>query len=110
MLAGAARVVSLRGDYDVFRTPELDMELRGIDGVRFVVVDFSSVKYISSSAIGALIRMRTRRTDADLPAAKFAGLSPTLQRIFALLGLDQAWQRYADAASAMRSFEAEEVG
>lgn len=104
MLADAPRVIHLTMDYDVYTTPTLEAELEACDDARHVVLDFARVNYIDSTAIEAFIRMRKRRTNANLPEVRFAALSPGLQRLFKIAGLDTTWPWHDNIESAIASF------
>jgi anti-anti-sigma factor len=97
-------IISLSGEYDVYTTPELESDLKSSDTVRNVVLDFGRVRYIDSTAIAALLRMRTRRKAIGMPAVRFASLSPELQRIFTVSGLEDAWAWHEDVEHALASF------
>jgi anti-anti-sigma factor len=97
-------IIRLSGDYDVYTTPELESDLKSSDTVRNVVLDFARVHYIDSTAIAALLRMRTRRRAIGMPAVHFASLSPELRRILTISGLEDAWAWHEDVEHALASF------
>lgn len=104
MLTDAPYVIHLSMDYDVYTTPLLEADLEAGDNAPHVVLDFARVNYIDSTAIEAFIRMRKRRANAGLPEVHFAALSPALQRLFKLAGLDTMWPWHDDVESAIASF------
>jgi anti-anti-sigma factor len=97
-------IIRLSGDYDVYTTPQLESDLKAGDAARNVVLDFSAVQYIDSTAIAALLRMKSRRMAAGMPSVHFAALSPELQRIFKVAALDDAWAWHQDVEHAIASF------
>lgn len=97
-------IISLSGDYDVYTTPQLESDLKSSDTVPNVVLDFGRVHYIDSTAIAALLRMRTRRKAIGVPAVHFASLSPELRRILTVSGLEDAWAWHDDVEHALASF------
>jgi anti-anti-sigma factor len=99
-----AIVIRLTGDYDVYTTPELESQLNSACDVRNVVLDFESVGYIDSTAIGALIRLRKRRIAAGLPEVRFAALSETVKRVLTLVALHDAWPCFDTVEGAVASF------
>ncbi len=67
---GDVAVVTLAGEVDLYTAPEFrEVLLRGIDeGARHVVVDFSSVTFLDSTALGVLVGggKRLRQHDGAL--------------------------------------------
>jgi anti-anti-sigma factor len=97
-------VVSPRGEFDIYTKDRLVEILANVDAHPFVVVDFSGVRYIDSSCIAVLIRMRKRRLIAGLPAAHFAALNPMLHRVFAIAALDQVFPMFDTVEEARAAF------
>jgi anti-anti-sigma factor len=104
MLIQAPSVITLTTDYDVYTTPQLEAELNRVVDVRDVVIDFSYVSYIDSTAIGALIRLHKRRLQRGLPSVRFAALPKALRRVLTIVSLDRVWPWYEDVAAAVSSF------
>lgn len=106
MLIEAPCVIVLTTDYDVYTTPQLETELSKCDAAANVVIDFSRVRYVDSTAIGAFIRMHKRRMRAGLPPVRFAAVAPALARVLKLVALDHVWPTYDNVAAAFASFTA----
>lgn len=97
-------IITLSGDCDVYTSPQLEFDLKTGDNARNVVIDFRRVTYIDSTAIATLLRMKSRRVAAGLPAVRFASLSPDVKRIFRVAALEDAWAWHEDVAHAIASF------
>jgi anti-anti-sigma factor len=104
MLPDAPCVITLSGDFDVYTTPQFEVDLKRSDNARDVVIDFARVGYVDSTAISALVRMESRRAAAGLPAVHFASVSPELQRVFQMSALGDVWPYYEDVERAIASF------
>jgi anti-anti-sigma factor len=104
MLPDAPCVITLPGDFDVYTTPQFEVELKRSDKARNVVIDFARVGYLDSTAISALVRMESRRAAAGLPSVHFASVSAELQRVFQISSLSDVWPYYEDVDRAIASF------
>lgn len=82
-------VVTLAGDVDLHRTPELQQELVRVveKHPRRIVLDLSGVQYMDSSGVASLVKLlsSTRRQNIDL---KLCGLLPRVRSIFEITRLD----------------------
>jgi anti-anti-sigma factor len=104
---GAVAVVRFREphlrDQPVIR--DMSRELYGFlerDLLR-LLLDFAQVEYLSSGMIGPLLELRDRARAAGGDLAVF-GLRPELAEVFALAGMDQEFDLYADRQQALASF------
>jgi anti-sigma B factor antagonist len=85
-------VVLVGGDIDLTTAPSLREQLLrlGGEGQHHLVVDLTGVGFCDSTGLGVLVgaakRARTAEGDVVL-----CGLSPSLERVFSLTGLDQAF-------------------
>ena len=70
---------------------------------RKVLLDFSSVKFLSSSMLGVLIRMQ-KRAEAINGRVAILGLQPDLHKVFKITRLDKLFDFYDKEDEAMRSF------
>ena len=71
---------------------------------RKLLLDFTDVKFLSSSMLGVLIRLQKRLAP---PRGRMAivGLRPDLHRVFKITRLDKLFDFYTDDDEAMGSFE-----
>lgn len=68
-----------------------------------ILLDFRAVKFLSSSALGMLLRAqkKCRQMKADL---KLCNIAPSIQEVFRITGLDKALAIYPDSEAAERAF------
>lgn len=86
---GAAQVVWLRGEVDLYTAPLMEQQLQQLlaDGAREIVVDLAEVTFLDAAGLGALVRTvsRLRRCDG---AMHVRSPSPSVQKTLAITGLD----------------------
>lgn len=99
--------VSLSGEFDLYREEELRATLVATYDSPKVIIDFTDVPYIDSSALRALVVKRNVRKQKGFSPAKLVGLSGGLRRIFKVTALDQIWQMYDTVDQAIQAFKAE---
>ncbi len=103
--SGAVLLVLLRGSFDSEGALHLERALsEAIDrGHAKILLDCSSLDYLSSSGIGAIMaagqRIRDRRGEL-----KLCSVSASIRRLFQYLGLEGVYEMHVDAAEATRSF------
>ena len=68
-----------------------------------LVIDFSSVEFLSSATIGKLISLN-RKVRACRAALRLCGLRPQIQEIFRLCNLDRVFDVRDDRTAALASF------
>ena len=68
-----------------------------------IVLDFSKVKFLSSSALGILIRLRKVSQEIKGKIV-FCGLRRDLQQIFKITNLDKLFEFYENEEQALSSF------
>jgi anti-anti-sigma factor len=78
--------------------------LIGEIGMRQMLVDFSGVEALSSSALGVLIFLRDR-LKAVQGTLMLAGLSADLAHLLAVTKLDRVFDVYADREEALAAFQ-----
>ena len=95
-------VVTLAGDVDLHRTPELQQELaRVVDRrPRRIVLDLAAVQYMDSSGVASLVKLlsSTRRQNIEL---KLCGLTPRVRSIFEITRLNSVFEILGTVAEAM---------
>ncbi len=82
-------VLTLAGDVDLHRTPELQQELvRAVEKhPRRIVLDLENVQYMDSSGVASLVKLLSsaRRQNIEL---KLCGLAQKVRSIFEITRLD----------------------
>ena len=73
------------------------------DGARKLVIDFSAVDHLTSSALGMLIRLRQNMA-AVKGALRLCNIRPEIYQIFKITGLDKMFSIYPTATDALASF------
>ncbi|MFN2450576.1 MAG: STAS domain-containing protein, partial [Candidatus Baltobacteraceae bacterium] len=84
-------VIQLQGEFDIYRCAELEQLLAPALLTPYAIVDLSGVRYIDSSALAALVRMRKRRVAAGYPAVVFVSGPPQVKMVFHITRLDELW-------------------
>jgi anti-sigma B factor antagonist len=99
---GRSNVLSLKGEIDLHVSPSVTALLNAMIDKKpeRLVVDLSSVTYIDSAGLAALISAMQR---VEGYGGKFllAGLQGTICDIFERVRLDQVFQVFPDAAAAL---------
>jgi anti-anti-sigma factor len=86
-------VVTLREEeYDVANVAALAQELEGAQEAINVIIDMTRVKYLDSVALGTLVVMRRTRQGAGGATERLVITSQTLEHIFVVTGLNQAFR------------------
>jgi anti-sigma B factor antagonist len=75
-----------------------------IDGAVNLVIDFSSVQFLSSAVLGLLIRI-SKKVNEHKGKLKLCGISPRIYDIFKITRLDEIFDIYDDAKKAMLSLK-----
>jgi anti-sigma B factor antagonist len=75
-----------------------------IDGPVNLVIDFSSVHFLSSAVLGLLIRV-SKRINENKGRLKLCSISPRIYDIFKITRLDEIFEIYPDAKKAMQSLK-----
>lgn len=98
-------ILHLNGSLDAYSFPRLELALNRLRENRRnrVVLDCTSLDYISSAALGALIHFarRAREAQGDL---KLVGLSKKIYTIVELLGFHKILEIYPTVDEAVRRF------
>lgn len=69
-----------------------------------LLVDFSRVRFMGSSLLGTLIRLR-KRTLENQGSLKLCSLTPAIRKMFAAVKLDLILDIYRDEQGALDSFD-----
>lgn len=101
-------VITLAGEFDIYNADSvLAPALQPSYSHRNVVIDFSQVGYVDSSAISVLVRKRKRRAQLGFPPSRIVGLNPGVDRIFRVVGLHRIWPFHGSVEEAVRAFAVE---
>ncbi len=82
-------IISLRGEYDIDRLPQLRRELEPYYAHPYVVMDLTQVTYADSTCLCEFIRMRKARSEAGIRPACYVVNNDRFGRLFRYLGLDE---------------------
>jgi anti-sigma B factor antagonist len=101
---GAAAIVTVVGEVDVYSAPALGDRIDALlaDGRRWVVIDLDRVDFIDSTGIGVLVaglnRLRSVGGRLDL-----AGPSNRVVKLLRITNLDEVFSLYASVEEAVAS-------
>ncbi len=97
-------ILTLKGEFDTFYCPRFQEEVEALleQGLSHVILNMRLVKFINSTALGAVIKAhkRCRAEGGDLLVA---GASKFVQKVVSSLGIDQLIQMYEDEEAATRA-------
>jgi len=101
---GAFTILHLRGEFDAVDGPRLiqEVELLQMAGVNRVALNLSQVRFISSSALGAILRAG-KTLSADSGRLVVSRPSHLCREIMSKVGLDRAVSIYATDEEAGRA-------
>jgi anti-anti-sigma factor len=72
---------------------------------RCVLVHFGRVTFMSSSALGMLVRLHKKCKEYDI-LLKLCGIAPDILQVFKITGLDKVFSIHAEASEALDAFKA----
>ena len=98
-------VVRLQGEFDIYRTAELERLLAPAMDVPRVVIDLRDVRYIDSSCLAVLVRMRKLRTAKGFAPSLFVKGPKQVQTVFQVTQLEQLWEQYDTFEAALEAAE-----
>ena len=81
---GSKLLVKVEGRLDTTTAPELDKELKALDGVTELVLDFADLQYISSAGLRVLLLMHKACTGG----VSLYGETETVREILEQTGFD----------------------
>lgn len=82
-------VISLAGEWDIYRRPELAQLLEPAAAAPRVVLDLTAAKYVTSTLMAALVVMHKTREVNGLPPAVLAVQSAFVTRLLTVACLDE---------------------
>lgn len=95
-------VVSLAGEWDIYRRDELRSRIEPAYGDERVILDLTTAKYITSTLIYALVAVHKHREQNDLPPAALAVKSAFVRRLLGATGLDGLFPVFENVEDALR--------
>jgi anti-anti-sigma factor len=101
-------VVSLAGEWDIYRREELRTLLEPAYDERQVILDLTAAKYVTSTLICALIVAQKHRGENRLPPAMLAVKSAFVRRLLGATGLDALFPIFESIEDAVHASSVEE--
>lgn len=98
-------VISLAGEWDIYRVRELRDRLEPAYSQPEVVLDLTSAKYVTSSLISALVLAHKHRAAQGMPAAAIAVRSAFVRRLLTVTGVDELYPIYENVDEALQTAE-----
>jgi anti-anti-sigma factor len=89
-------------EYDVASCEDLAKELEPSYTAPTVVIDMSGVRYLDSTCLGKLVRMRKERGKRGFAEARLVLPSQHLRRLFQLVNFDSLWPLYDSLDDALK--------
>ncbi len=101
---GDAIVVTLAGEIDLHKAPEVHRALVGAceEKPKHLVVNLEQVTYMDSSGIGTLVEV-FRRVNAYEGKLGLYGVGPRVRSLFEITKLDKFFKIYPSEAEALRA-------
>jgi anti-anti-sigma factor len=94
-------VISLAGEWDIYRKDELQSRLEPAYSERNVVFDLTTAKYVTSTLICALVIAHKERTKNELPAATLAVKSAFVRRLLSATGIEGLFPIFSSVEAAL---------
>lgn len=111
-MTASAALVTMYGDLSN-QAEEVLLGLRawelGLDGRKFLILNFTQVPYINSMGIAVLIRVVRSTSKAGCHAFAY-GITPHYQKLFRMVGLTEYMMIYPDLYSIEQRIEALAAG
>lgn len=102
---GQVQILEVSGSLQHVDTPGFEEALEKImqDGARFIVLDFTGLRYICSSALGVMIasKRKIRRREGDIRLVVQDG---DVARVFRITLLDRVFQFHETKQAAVSAF------
>jgi len=89
---------------DIQQLEQTLMPLVEQDGAVNIVIDFSNVKFLSSSVLGLLIRV-SKKVYENGGQMRLCNIDPKILKIFKITRLDRVFEIHKELASALESFK-----
>jgi anti-sigma B factor antagonist len=95
---GAACVVTLKGELDVYYAPNLREELNAMNNVAPLILDLSALTFLDSSGIGVLVALNRQTEHVRLVRGP-----ERIQRVFEITGLMRVLHFYDSVEVALET-------
>lgn len=102
-------VISLAGEWDIYRRDELRERLEPAYNEADVVFDLTTAKYVTSTLICALVVVHKHRKSTGMPAAILAVKSAFVRRLLTATGLETLFPIYDSVEEAVANPPFEET-
>jgi anti-anti-sigma factor len=96
-------VISLAGEWDIYRREELRSRLEPAYHENEMILDLTAAKYVTSTLICALILAHKHRQGRRLPQAMLAVKSAFVRRLLTVTGLDALYPIFESVEDAQRA-------
>jgi len=83
--------IALDGEWDYYRSAELRALFERDGDAQKLVVDLTRTRYIDSTLLTELVRLRQRRASKGLDSECLVISNPDVKRIFEITKLDTLW-------------------
>lgn len=84
-------MITLEGEFDLYGQAGLKHALEPARHAPSVIVDFSKVRYIDSSALSVIVTVHRDRIKAGLRRPSIAAANPQIKRLLSLTQVDRLW-------------------
>jgi anti-anti-sigma factor len=89
-------------EYDVASAGDMTRQLEATYTASNVIVDMSGVRYIDSTCLGRLVKMRKEREGRGFRPARIVISSAELRRLFKLVKFDTVWPIFDSLDAAIK--------
>ena len=98
-------IVTLAGEWDIYRRSELEALMRpALDHAR-VVLDLSAVTYADSTILSVLASLRKARLERGFAASALIP-SPSIERLLAITRMNRLWPCFGTLEKALDALDA----
>jgi len=94
-------VISLSGEWDIYRRAELHDRLAPAYYERNVILDLTAAKYVTSTLMGALVALHKHRHAERLKPAVLAVRSAFVRHLLAATGIEMLYPIYETVEEAL---------
>jgi anti-anti-sigma factor len=98
-------VLRLAGEWDIYRSEELERLLKSVRDVPRVVLDMTHCRYVDCTFLGQLVSLRKYRHANGLQVSRIVLQSPAVKRVFDVAGFTALWPICATVEQALYSFD-----
>ncbi len=103
-------VISLAGEWDIYRREELHQRLLCAGSGPLVVLDLTAAKYITSTLICALVLTHKEREERQLSRIRLAVKSAFVRRLLGATGLEELFPVFDSVQAALDTGSSDAVG